>query len=178
MDAVRRAIETLGGSIQTRSTAGDGTTVALRLPLTLAIVDGLLVRIGTQTYVLPLASVTEIIEYDRSAIERGGMAQLMRVGTTQVPVIDLHNVFWSESTPREQRQVVLVDWDRGKAGFVVGEVLGRQQTVIKSLGAVQHDVDAVSGATILADGSVSLILDVPKLIHEAANRAGSAVRTV
>ncbi len=166
MDVVRQTINTLGGEIEVASDIGAGTTISLRLPLTLAIIDGLLVRVGDQHYVLPLGAVRELIEYRPARTGHGGPLQLMDVRGARLPVVNLQNLFDGCSDTAGRGHVVIVHWDGTIIGLLVSEVKGRQQTVIKSLGALPERVEGVSGATILGDGSVALILDLPKLLAD------------
>jgi two-component system chemotaxis sensor kinase CheA len=128
---------------------------------------------------LPLGSVQELLEFNESTTDDRAGVRLMDYRGSRLAYVDLHGLFESGDEDPDDSQVVVVDWDGDRVGLVVSEVIGQQQTVIKSLGAVPHQVDGVSGATILGDGSVALILDVPKLIAETASdrreTAGEAV---
>ena len=166
MDVVRKTLEQLGGTLETSSEPGRGTCVALRLPLTLAIIDGLLVSVAGQHYVLPLSSVHELFEFDIASLHQSGSRRLIENRGTMLPYIDLHEVFETGRSPSALSRVVVVDWRGSTMGVVVDDVLGQQQTVIKSLSALVRHSDGVSGATILGDGSVALILDVPRLVAD------------
>jgi two-component system chemotaxis sensor kinase CheA len=176
MDVVKKTVDSLGGTIETTSELGVGTTVALRLPLTLAIIDGLLVEVSEQSYVLPLSTVHELLEYHRKDRVTKGQALLVESRGAMLPCIDLRDLFSPDVPAPDSGHVVIVDWDRERIGMVVDEVVGQQQTVIKSLGALSHDVEGISGATILGDGSVALILDIPKLMADAVVAGTRAVR--
>lgn len=167
MDVVRRNVEKLRGSIEVVSKPGQGTTVTLRLPLTLAIIDGLLVSVGEGCFVLPLASTLECIELTREDIARANGKHLANVRGEIVPYIRLREHFGMQSSPPEIEQIMLVATAEGRFGFVVDQVLGNCQTVIKSLGRFYRQVQAVSGATILGNGKVALILDPEGLIQDA-----------
>ena len=163
MDVVKREIENLGGSIKIESTPGEGTEMILSLPLTLAIIDGLLVVIGGEHYVFPLSTVDECV--DISASDRNGQADTISYRGSLLPIISLRDLFHAEGERPQVMQVVVSEVGEKKVGFVVDEVIGGYQTVIKNLGKLYRNVQGVSGATILGDGTVALILDVPRLVQ-------------
>jgi two-component system chemotaxis sensor kinase CheA len=172
MDVVRQRVDSLRGSIEVNSNQGQGTRVTLRLPLTLAIIDGLLVSIGDASFVLPLANILECIELTSADIERANGKHMANVRGEIVPYIRLREHF-NISTPRpEIEQIMIVQTEGGRYGFVVDQVLGNCQTVIKNLGRFYRHVQLVSGATILGNGTVALILD-PERVAQDAVRAGS-----
>ena len=167
MDVVRQRVDSLRGTIDVASKPGLGTSVTLRLPLTLAIIDGLLVSVGDACFVLPLASTLECIELTSADIERSNGKHVANVRGEIVPYIRMREHF-NVATPRpELEQIMVVETGEGRFGFVVDQVLGDCQTVIKSLGRVYRHVQAVSGATILGDGRVALILDPDRLVQDA-----------
>jgi len=165
MDVVRRNIEELGGDIEIYNTPGEGTKFIVSLPLTLAILDGMIVGVGGEKYIVPINSIIESLCPEKSAIKSiadGG--DVLNVRGEFVPVVYLNNIF--NVTNRKQNSrflVVLVESGREKFGLVVDEIIGQQQVVIKSIEENTDPVDGVSGATILGDGNVALILDVAKL---------------
>ncbi len=163
MDVVKRALDALGGQIEISSERGKGTTIVLKLPLTLAIIEGLLVSIGSQTYVLPLSTVEECVELKRNEIDGDGGRRIANVRGEILPYVRLRDVFGAEGEAPEIETIVVVSLQDRRIGFVVDWVIGDHQTVIKPLGSVYRDVEQISGATILGDGSVALILDVLKL---------------
>jgi two-component system chemotaxis sensor kinase CheA len=170
MDVVKREIDSLGGTVQLASQQGAGMSVTLKIPLTLAIIDGLLVRLGREFYVVPLSSVDGCIEIRRDEIERLGERTIIGYRDEIVPFIQLRKFFEFGSgaeSPEEAapgiEQIVIVSAQESRVGLVVDQVLGDFQTVIKPLGRMYRDVDGVSGATILGDGTVALILDVNRL---------------
>ncbi len=166
MDVVRRNVEALRGHIEISSKPGSGTAVTLRLPLTLAIIDGLLVRVGQTRFILPLANTVECVELTRQDIENANGKHLAYIRGEAVPYIRLSE-YLEISTPRQDReQVMVAETEQGRFGFVVDEVLGDHQTVIKNLGRLYHSVQSVSGATILGDGTVALILDLHRLAQD------------
>ena len=167
MDVVRRSVETLRGSIDITSKPGAGTTVTLRLPLTLAIIDGLLVRVGQAYFVLPLASTLECIELSRQDIDQANGKHVANVRGEIIPYIRLREYFKMPMELLEREQIMIAETEEGRYGFVVDEVLGDHQTVIKNLGRFYRHVDLVSGATILGNGTVALILDPQRLVREA-----------
>jgi len=167
MDVVRQRVESLRGAIEVMSQAGAGTTVTLRLPLTLAIIDGLLVGVGEAYFVLPLAVTLECIELTRADVERAHGKHLANVRGELIPYIRLRQYFGIGSAAPEIEQVMVVETSEGRFGFVVDKVLGDCQSVIKNLGRFYRHVQVVSGATILGNGSVALILDPERLVQEA-----------
>jgi two-component system chemotaxis sensor kinase CheA len=164
MDVVKRSIDALRGSTEVESEKGAGTTITLKLPLTLAIIDGLLVEVAQTRFVLPLSIIEECIELRRHGAANGNVRSVTFVRGEIVPYIGLREQFGMEGEAPEIEQVVVTHGPSGKVGFVVDRVIGEHQTVIKSLGRAYGDVGAVSGATILGDGSVALILDAQKLV--------------
>jgi two-component system chemotaxis sensor kinase CheA len=167
MDVVRQAIDALRGSIEVRSEEGKGTTFSIKLPLTLAIIDGLLIDIGADHYVLPLSAVEECIELTRDAAEQAHGRNLVKIRGEIVPYVRLRDEFKIKSERPEIEQIVIVNLEGLRVGFVVDHVVGEHQTVIKNLGRMYQDVNGVSGATILGDGRVALILDLPQLANRA-----------
>jgi two-component system chemotaxis sensor kinase CheA len=172
MDVVRRDIESLRGRVDISSTLGQGTTISIKLPLTMAIIDGLQVRIGEEFYVIPLDIVEECVELIRTGSTVEERRQVIDTRGQIVPYIRLRRWFGLTSTPPSIEQIVIIAIEGRKTGLVVDEVIGEYQTVIKTLGKVYQNVKEFSGATIKGDGTLALILDVPELIHLASsNRA-------
>ncbi|MGA3130551.1 MAG: chemotaxis protein CheA [Terracidiphilus sp.] len=167
MDVVRQRVEGLRGAVEVQSKPGQGTSVTLRLPLTMAIIDGLLVGVGDACFVLPLASTLECIELTREDIARANGKHIANVRGELVPYIRLREHFHVRSRAPQIEQIMLVATSEGRYGFVVDQVLGNCQTVIKSLGRFYRQVQVVSGATILGNGTVALILDPERLIQNA-----------
>ncbi|HMK61718.1 MAG TPA: chemotaxis protein CheA [Dissulfurispiraceae bacterium] len=176
MDVVKQAISALRGTIEIDSDTGIGTTLTLKLPLTLAIIDGLLVRIADDFFVLPLHFVRECVEFSETEGRRGRNAQLINVRGQLIPYINLRNRFGLEGTLPSLQQAVITETDSLRIGFIVDSVIGQHQTVIKSLGTMYRNIQGVSGATILGDGSVALIIDVIKMIlsEEAIETAATS----
>jgi two-component system chemotaxis sensor kinase CheA len=167
MDVVRQRVEALRGNIQISSKAGQGTSIALRLPLTLAIIDGLLVRVGEAYFVLPLANSLECIELTKLDIENAKGKHVAIVRGELIPYIRLREYFDIRSERPEREQIMIAETDDGRCGFVVDEVLGDHQTVIKNLGHFYRHVQFISGSTILGDGSVALILDPNRVVQDS-----------
>jgi two-component system chemotaxis sensor kinase CheA len=172
MDVVKREIDSLGGSVSVESSPGVGSTISLLIPLTLAIIEGLLVRIADEHFVLPLSSVEACIELPDDAGQAENGARLLSYRGDLLPYVELRETFSIEGAVPGFRQVVVVNSQEQKIGFVVDAVIGDYQTVIKPLGRMFKDVAGLSGATILGDGTVALIIDFNRLAHSA--RAGLA----
>jgi two-component system chemotaxis sensor kinase CheA len=170
MDVVHQNVEALRGTIDIVSNVGVGTSVTLRLPLTLAIIDGLLVRVEQAYYVLPLANTLECIELTRQDIEKANGKHIANVRGEIIPYIRLRDFFDVRTERPEREQIMIAETEEGRYGFVVDEVLGDHQTVIKNLGRFYRHVQFVSGATILGNGTVALIIDPHRLVKEAIGR--------
>ena len=165
MDVVKRAIEALRGSIEIASVRGQGTRIMVRIPLTLAIIESLLVRIGRDFFMLPLSLVNECVELTREDLARSHGRNLVQVRGRQVPYIPLRERFRIPGELPGIEQIVITEVNGVRVGFVVDQVIGEHQTVIKSLGRAYKDARGISGATTLGDGSVALILDLPQLVQ-------------
>ena len=176
MDVVRQAIDALRGSIEVRSVAGQGTTFIVKLPLTLAIIDGLLIDIASEHYILPLSAVEECIELSRAEAGLSHGRNLVKVRGEIVPYVRLRDEFNIKQDCPEIEQVVIANIEGLRVGFVVDHVVGEHQTVIKNLGRMYQDIAGVSGATILGDGRVALILDLPQLAERAEKYEKKALR--
>ncbi|EAT14635.1 chemotaxis protein CheA [Desulfuromonas acetoxidans] len=169
MDVVKRAIESLRGSITLESEKGKGSVVSLRIPLTLAIIESLLVQIDDGRYVLPLSAVEECVELTAQDIHDAHGRNLAKVRGHLVPYVPLREEFEIHGSPPAVQQIVITQINGQQLGFVVDNVIGEHQTVIKTLGPMYRDVQCVSGATILGDGSVALILDIVYLMQKASD---------
>lgn len=166
MDVVRRNIAALNGSIEVFSEKNKGSRFVIRLPLTLAILDGQLVQVEDQIYIFPLVSIVESIQYQGSDLNNvGGHSDVLQLRDEYVPILLLNQTFGIETDKEELDEsiIVVVEADGEKIGVVVDELLGQQQVVIKSLEENYKKVDGISGATILGDGTVALIIDVSGL---------------
>lgn len=174
MDVVRRNIAALNGSIEVSSERGKGSRFVIRLPLTLAILDGQLVRVGDQIYIFPLVSIVESIQSENLSINNvGGHSDVLQLRDEYVPIVPLHEVFNIDTEEKSLNDsiIVVVETDGEKVGVVVDELLGQQQVVIKSLDENYKKVDGISGATILGDGTVALIIDISGMSKMAGTSA-------
>lgn len=165
MDVVKRNIEALHGSIEIETRQGEGTTISLKLPLTLAIVDGLLVKVERDFYVVPLSSVEECVEISREEVEKAHGRNLIPIRDEIVPYISLRERFEIEGERPPIEQIVTSRINGAKVGLLVDQVVGEHQTVIKSLGKAYRGIKDISGATILGDGTLALILELPQLVQ-------------
>ncbi len=175
MDVVKQNVEELRGTLEIRSKAGSGTTIALRLPLTLAIIDGLLVRVGRQFFVLPLSNILECFELSAEAMRINQGRKFVVVRDEMVPFLEIRQHFGIPGERPAISQVMIAETREGKFGFLVDLVIGDHKTVIKRLGGLYKNVDSVSGAAILGDGTIALILDLNRLALEAIVSAGKLV---
>ncbi len=166
MDVVKRAIDELRGTIDIASWQGQGSTITLKLPLTLAIIDGLLVKVGENFFVISLSSVEECVELTQKDVEAAHGKHMANVRGQIVPYIRLRDEFAINDEKPSIEQIVITGNESGRVGFVVDQVVGEHQTVLKSLGSFYKQVEGISGATILGDGTVALILDVNKLYQK------------
>jgi two-component system chemotaxis sensor kinase CheA len=164
MDVVKKTIEALRGSIDVKSDEGSGSEIALRIPLTLAIIDGLLVRVGNGNYVIPLSAVEECLELSLEEDLRSRGRSFISLRDDLVPFLRLRELFRTGSQPDPYQKVVVISTGRERVGLVVDQIIGDHQTVIKSMSKLHDQVSSFSGATILGDGNVALILDVAHLI--------------
>ena len=188
MDVVRRNIDALRGQVDIDSNPGDGSKISIRLPLTLAIIDGFLVQVGKSSYVIPLDMVDECVEYGEVSDASYEDSQHINLRGEILPYVRLRNIFCSETrvdqnsgSKRIRENIVVARYAGHKAGLVVDDLLGEHQTVIKPLGTVFQNVDGLSGATILGSGEVAMIVDVPALVGKVSetisqNDRGNNVR--
>jgi two-component system, chemotaxis family, sensor kinase CheA len=171
MDVVRRNIEALRGSVTPKTIVGQGSTIEIRLPLTLAIIDGFLVRVGRSSYVIPLHAVVECIDSDASQLQgHSDWSGTLNLRGEVLPFLELRKIFNIQDALSERRSVVVVRNGEMAAGLVVDQLLGEYQTVIKPLGKLFQKVRGISGGTVLGSGEVALILDVPSLVRLAGDR--------
>ena len=174
LDVVRRNIRELGGHIEVSSQFGIGTTFTIRLPLTLAILDGQLVQIGEQRFVVPLVAIVETIEMEQKNVSAvAGRSEVYRLHDEYIPIVRLYDVFGIRGAQTELQGGLLtvVEGSGQRAGIMVDDLLDQQQVVIKSLESNFRQVEGVSGATILGDGTVALILDTSGLINFTMRQA-------
>lgn len=183
MDVVRRNVRDLGGNVSINNNdSGAGSTVTIRLPLTLAILDGQLVRIGKETYIVSLVSIVESLQMKAEVVSSiTGQSELYRLRDEYIPIIRVNRLFSTASGTDDLLEglLVVVESDGQRVGLFVDDLLGQQQVVIKSLETNFKQIQGISGATILGDGTVALIMDVPGLIQrhfdECRNGSGYPV---
>jgi two-component system, chemotaxis family, sensor kinase CheA len=170
LDVVKKAIEQLHGTVEIQSKRGFGTTITLKLPLTLAIIEGLLVKIQKQYFVLPLSFVKECVELSALNKKNDRNRTIANVRGEIVPYIKLRELFEIEGERPGIEQIVITEINGSRVGFVVDTVIGSHQTVIKSLGTYYKSTEEISGATILGSGTVAMILDVPQLMRSVEHQ--------
>jgi two-component system chemotaxis sensor kinase CheA len=170
MDVVKRTIENMRGSIDLSTRPGQGTTVTLRLPLTLAIIEGLLIRVGEGRYIIPLSAVEECVELTAQD-ERSRGRNFLNVRGNLVPFLRLREILTVPGTPDQHQKTIIISTGETRVGLVADQIIGNHQTVIKSLSKLHSDVTIFSGAAILGDGTAALILDVAQLVGLAQAHA-------
>lgn len=178
MDVVKRNITSMGGTVDIRSAAGFGTTISISLPLTLAILDGMSIRSGEEVYILPLSFVVESLQPAPADVrDIAGRGRVLKVRGEYLPLIPLHQMFDIEPRHREPSDgiVVILETEGKKAALFVDELVGQQQVVVKNLEANYRKVAGISGATIMGDGGVALILDVAALVRSSRQLADDPV---
>lgn len=178
MDVVKRNILAMGGAVDIRSSKGFGTTISISLPLTLAILDGMSIRIGHEIYILPLGYVVESLQPATQDIKDiSGQGQVIKVRGEYLPLIPLYQIFNIEPTFTDPSQglVVILESDGKKAALFVDDLVGQQQIVVKNLESNYRKVAGISGATILGDGGVALIIDVAALLRSSRQLSDESV---
>jgi len=173
---VRKRVAELGGSVDIRTERGRGSRFLITLPLTLSIVDGQSVLVGSESYIVPLTSIIESLQLQSQAVScLSGAGEVFSFRGEYLPILRLHDLFGIEPRTRRLQEgiIVVAEGDGKRAGLFVDELLGQQQVVIKSMESNYGRVEGISGATILGDGLVALILDVPGLIRAASVRAAA-----
>ena len=177
MDVVRKNIQALGGNIEILSELGKGTIISIHLPLTLAIIDGQSVAVGEETYIVPLVSIIESVNITEDIINKvAGKGETFKLRNQYIPIIRMHEIFNVQPKDKVRANegvIVVVERQGLLCGLFVDELLGPHQVVVKSLEANYRRIEGVSGATILGDGSVALILDVPGLVRLSNHRLSS-----
>lgn len=175
MDVVRSNINDLGGRIDITSSPGKGTTLTLHVPLTLAIIDGFLVAVEQSPFVIPLDSVRECVELEQAeAMEKNGR-QYMNLRNEVLPFVRLRDLFGSTTDKPTRENVVVVHYGNQKAGIVVDQLHGELQTVIKPLGQLFNQLQGIGGSSIMGNGEVALILDIPSLMQLVTNTPSPAI---
>ena len=171
LDVVRQNIEQLGGSVSISSERGKGCELRLRVPLTLAIIDGLMVQVGDEKYVVNLGLVDECLRMTADVLDRSATRRLAHIRGKAVPYLSLRSYLEVSGEAPPAEQMVVVRLGEHRAGLVVDAILGQVQAVIKPLDRVCRNVAAVSGSTVTGDGSIALILDVHKIVETADGTA-------
>lgn len=177
MDVVKRNITELRGTVDVDSQPGAGTTFRVRMPLTLAIIDGFLVGVGQSSFVIPLDMVLECVELNTAQQNMTVERDYINLRGEVLPLIRLRDQFVIGGRSARRENVVVVHYAGNKAGFVVDQLMGEFQTVIKPLGQIFSHVRGVSGSTILGNGEVALILDVPGLVHQVSSKENQSVNS-
>ncbi|MFC7514164.1 chemotaxis protein CheA [Herbaspirillum sp. GCM10030257] len=178
MDVVKRNITAMGGVVDIRSAKGFGTTISISLPLTLAILDGMSIKVGEEIYILPLGYVVESLQPDPVDVkEISGQGRVVKVRGDYLPLIPLYQMFGIEPrfTDPAQGIVVILESEGRKAALFVDDLVGQQQVVVKNLESNYRKVAGISGATILGDGGVSLIIDVAALLRSSRQLADESI---
>lgn len=165
MDVIKRSVESFHGTVEVYSQRGQGTTITIRIPLTLAIIDGFMIMSGNQHFILPMSCVTKCLILQNEDLIRVKRQQLIEYQGTVIPYISLNELFQIDSKKRLIERIVIVELNGTKIGIGVDSVIGYHQTVIKTLSKMYRNIDMFSGATVLGDGSIALILDVSKMIQ-------------
>jgi two-component system chemotaxis sensor kinase CheA len=176
MDVVKRTIEALRGTVSVESREGEGTTVRMRLPLTVAIIDGLAVTARDETYILPLDAVAECFEH--ASPERGRARGVLDLRGQALPYFRLRDLFHLDGPAHERESVVVLRHDRGQVALTVDELVGVREVVVKPAGQLVGEVAGLLGSTILATGRVAFILDIPGLVRMATRAFGGAAQPV
>jgi len=165
MDVVRRNIEDLRGTIEIASELGKGSKITIRLPLTLAIIDGFLVQVGETKYIIPLENIKECIELTPKEEQNMGDNEFINLRGEMLPLLNVRTLLNEKESLTKRKNIVIVYFGKKSVGLLVDELLGEYQTVIKSLGEVFDNLVGVSGGSILGSGEIALIFDIPRLIE-------------
>ena len=177
MDVVKRTIEALRGSIELATKPGQGSSVSLRLPLTLAIIEGLLIRVGEGRYIIPLSAIEECVELPPNHDQGARGRSLLNIRGDLVPFLRLRDMFDAAGEPDVHQKIIITSVGDSRVGLLADQIIGSHQTVIKSLSKLHSDVTMFSGATILGDGSAALILDVAQLVSIGQSQAEAEILT-
>lgn len=178
MDVVKKNITALRGSIELDTVPGAGTTVNIRLPLTLAIIDGFMIGVGGAVFVVPLDMVVECVDVNDQILDRNSQTRYIHLRGETLPYLRLNEFFGVGGASAQRQSLVVVQYGSRKAGLVVDRLYGEYQTVIKPLGRMFHHLRGIAGSTILGSGAVGLIVDVPTLIDLAVQREGELLEGV
>jgi two-component system chemotaxis sensor kinase CheA len=172
MDVVKTNIQKLKGIIEIDSELNNGTTFTIKLPLTLAIIQGLLVRVQEEIYALPLSAVSEVVSIDQDKVYQINRSEVIRIRDQVFPLIRMDQVLETPTKDDDlgERYVVVVGLAEQRLGLIVDELLGQKEIVIKSLGEYLGQVKGISGSTILGDGRVIMIIDVEELVTNMSQK--------
>jgi len=174
LDVVKKRIEQLRGTVELTSRPGQGTEIRLSLPLTLAIIEGLMVGVDGDRYIMPLSAARETIEITRAQRTANNGRNIVPLRGELVPYLRLRDLFGFTSAAPDIERVVIIEFEDRRVGLVVDEVLGNHQTVLKTLGWLSHRVKIFSGSTVLGNGRAALIFDIAGLVAFATDRQGAA----
>jgi two-component system chemotaxis sensor kinase CheA len=169
MDVVKRKISEIRGEVDIYSEPGVGTTITIRLPLTLSIIDGLLVRVHDTNYIIPLPAVHKIYAVEHQKLIKAFNNTLL-LDNQQIPFFRLREEFTVKASSQEIEQLVVIKYDDQIVGLAVDEVIGEYQAVLKPLGKMYKNQEIISGASILGDGTIALVLDSNKAIKYFSNK--------
>jgi two-component system chemotaxis sensor kinase CheA len=172
MDVVKRNIEELKGTVEVDSVAGKGSKITVRLPLTLAIIDGFLTQVGDTKYIIPLEMIQECIELTSEHKAKMKDNEFINLRGTILPLLDSSEYFETKNIKADRENIIIINAGSQRAGLIVNELYGEFQTVIKPLGDVFEKVHFISGGTILGSGEVALILDIPMLFASINKNKG------
>ena len=169
MDVVKKKIGEIRGEVSLDSEVGKGTTLTLELPMTLSIIDGLLVKVSDNQYVIPIANIEKIHAIEDVSFGNT-INHIVSIGDEQFPYIDVREVFETKNEDSGGKQLILVKFEDRKVGLLVDQVVGEYQTVVKPLGRFLKKQENISGATIMGDGSIALVMDTNRMIHNNASK--------
>jgi two-component system chemotaxis sensor kinase CheA len=169
MDVVKRKISDIRGEVDIETELGKGTSITIKLPLTLSIIDGLLVKIDDTHFVIPLSAVNKVYDHKHEDLVKA-VNNLVLADEDWVPFLYLREIFEIDGTPPELEQVIVVEYNDMRMGLAVDSVVGEYQAVLKSLGRMYKDQDFISGSTILGDGTVALVMDTNKIINKFSSQ--------
>jgi two-component system chemotaxis sensor kinase CheA len=167
MDVVKKKIGEIRGEVTLDSEIGKGTTLTLELPMTLSIIDGLLVKVASNQYVIPIANIEKIYALDSVSFGKT-FNHVVNIDNEQYPYIDLRESFETEIKDKGTEQLILVKYEDRRVGLLVDQVIGEYQTVVKPLGRFLKKQENLSGASIMGDGTIAMVIDTNRLIHNNA----------
>ena len=165
MDVVKSKIAEIRGDVIVDSEKDQGTTLTLELPLTLSIIDGLLTKVKGEQYVVPLSNIERILTFVEVEFSQSGLSKSFLYQGEQIPYIDVAELFYSQKQDDAKRKILLVKFGDRRVGLVVDEIVGEYQIVVKPLGRYMRRIDMISGASVMGDGSLSLVIDTNRLIN-------------